>query len=556
MKIVPQTEAVTQPSDGEFIAISVRFLDDGFLQELSERYLIAAPRFSLSNTASSGEAALPLVTDLGHPVGYFIWRPVLPGTAMVSELAPVAALAAGGVIVLILLLVRLLRRSTLELQASEAQAHHLAFHDVLTALPNRALFADRLSQALARARQGETLAVLILDLDRFKQVNDTLGHQAGDMLIREFARRVCHLLGKGDTLARLGGDEFAILLLRVESRSKVEALCAQILDTVRQPFDLLGQQVFVGASIGVALAPEAGLDRADLMRKADIALYHAKDSGRDCHRYFTPSMDETVQLRRQIEEDLRIALTTGEGLQVFYQPEVAPAGHPIVGLEALVRWQHPTRGMILPGQFIPIAEETGLIGPLGEWVLRQACATSRRWPDLFVAVNLSPVQFRTRGFAERLIEIVQESGADPRKLELEVTEGVLLDDEGLARDVLRTLREAGFRIVLDDFGTGYSSMSYLRQFEVDKIKIDQSFVQPIGDATDPDAAVVLEAMVSLGRAMGLTVTAEGVETEEQKRLISALGDAEMQGYLFSHPLPSDRIAALLAGASTSEAEVA
>ncbi|PVE21847.1 hypothetical protein DC522_24340 [Microvirga sp. KLBC 81] len=330
-----------------------------------------------------------------------------------------------------------------------------------------------------------------------------------------------------DTFARLGGDQFAIVQVGIAGEPDVEALCARILETVRRPFNLLGHEVFLGASIGIALAPEAGDERADLLRKADIALYRAKGEGRNCYRYFTPSLDETVQLRSRLEEDLRTALADGEGLQVFYQPEVASAGQPVIGLEALVRWQHPTRGLISPEQFIPIAEETGLIMPLGEWVLRQACIVSRRWPELLMAVNLSPVQVRSSGFAERVIEIVRECGADPRRIEFEITEGTLLDNGEFTGKVLQSLREAGFRIALDDFGTGYSSLNYLRQFEIDKIKIDRSFVQP------------------LGRALGLTVTAEGVETEEQKRLIAAMGASEMQGFLFSQAVPEDWDAGLL-----------
>ncbi|KLK89996.1 hypothetical protein AA309_28020 [Microvirga vignae] len=544
-KIVPLTDAVRQQPGSEFILVSVRFLDGDFLQELSQRHLLKAPRWSRTDTASADEVALPLTTDLGDPAGYLIWRPELPGSRTLWDLAPAAALTGGAIVLVVGLLIWSLRRSTLELQASEAHAHHLAFHDILTGLPNRALFNDRLDQALARTRRGDKVAVLTLDLDRFKPVNDTLGHQAGDALIREFARRVSGLLRTSDTLARLGGDEFAIVQVGIADRSDVEALCTRILKTVRQPFDLFGHEVFVGTSIGVALAPEAGDERIDLLRKADIALYHAKDEGRDCYRYFTSVLDETVQLRRQIEDDLRAALATGEGLQVFYQPEVASAGQPVIGLEALVRWQHPTRGLIPPEQFIPIAEETGLIMPLSEWVLRQACAASRRWPDLFVAINLSPVQFRASGFAEGVIEIVRDCGADPRRIELEITEGILLDSGERAGDVLHVLREAGFRIALDDFGTGYSSLSYLRQFEIDKIKIDRSFVQPLGRATGTDAAAVFRAIVTLGRALGLTVTAEGVETEEQKRLIAAMGASEMQGFLFSRAVSEDRVAGLL-----------
>jgi EAL domain-containing protein (putative c-di-GMP-specific phosphodiesterase class I) len=312
----------------------------------------------------------------------------------------------------------------------------------------------------------------------------------------------------------------------------------------------MGNQIFVGTSIGLVLAPEAGTDRSELLRKADIALYRAKSEGRNCYRVFTPEMDETVNLRRIIEEELRIALATGEGLEVAYQPQIAMSGNSIVGVEALARWRHPARGYIPPSQFIPVAEQTGLIVQLGEWVLRQACLASQRWPDLFVSVNLSPVQFRSCDFANHVISIVRECGADPCRIELEVTESVLLDEECGTAGALRALRSAGFRIALDDFGTGYSSLGYLHRFEVDKIKIDRSFTQSLGQGTK--AAAVIKAIVSLGHAMSLTVTAEGVETEIQKNFLRTAGCNEMQGFLFSKALSQEQITRLLTQSTANE----
>ncbi|MET0428610.1 MAG: EAL domain-containing protein [Microvirga sp.] len=545
MKIVPSSEEVVQAPGDEAILISVRFLDDKFLAELSQRNFIDEPRFSRTQSVRTGERVLPLAHD-GTPVGYFIWRPELPGTKVLWGLGPITALVLGALLVTLVLLVRSLRRSMLELQASEAHAQHLASHDVLTGLPNRAVFDDRLDQALARTRRGEKFAVLALDLDRFKQVNDTLGHQAGDNLIQEFASRLSGLLRPADTVARLGGDEFAVIQAGIVGKRDVDSLCARILSVVRQPFALAGGQSFVGVSIGIVLAPEAGSSRVDLVRKADIALYHAKDQGRDRYRYFAAAMDETVKLRGVIEHELRAALAAGDRLKVFYQPVIEAAGQTIVGLEALVRWQHPVRGLIPPDQFIPIAEATGLIVPLGEWVLRQACAMSLRWPDLFLAVNLSPVQVRSSGFAQRVIAIVEEAGATPRRIELEVTEGVLLENDDIARGALKILRNAGFKIALDDFGTGYSSLSYLRHFEVDKIKIDRSFVQHLGHVADTDSAAIITAIATLGNTIGLTVTAEGVETDDQRRLLSTIGCDELQGYLFSRAVPEDQLAGLFA----------
>jgi diguanylate cyclase (GGDEF)-like protein len=434
------------------------------------------------------------------------------------------------------------QETILELQGSEAQAQHLAFHDALTGLPNRIQFNDRLDKALTRARKGVPVAVLLLDLDRFKHVNDTLGHLAGDALLRELATRLTQIIDENDTIARLGGDEF-VILHNEASFLDVQALCEKVLAAVRTPFDLIGNFAHVGVSIGVTIAPDAGCDRVDLMRKADIALYRAKAEGRDRYCLFTTMMDDKVKLRGAIEEELRAALVTGDGLRVYYQPQVSGRHSTIIGLEALVRWQHPTLGLVSPDQFIGVAESSGLIGQLGEWVLRQACATARRWPHLFIAVNLSPTQFRTFGFADRLIEIVAESGANPQRIELEVTEGVLLDDSEVVSEALAKLRQAGFSIALDDFGTGYSSLSYLRKFEVDKIKIDRSFVQHLGHAVDSTA--IISAVLMLGRAMGLTVTAEGVETQEQHHFLEAAGCNSMQGFLFSKPLPEEEISRLI-----------
>jgi diguanylate cyclase (GGDEF)-like protein len=538
------------PKGSEYLHISIRFLDGGYLQEVSKRNLIEAPRFSRTPAREAGEHAVPLISDNGDLIGYFFWRPELPGTAILHTLAPVTALSALLMILIMTLLARWLRRSMrkqeaimVELQASEAQAQHLAFHDVLTGLPNRALFNERLDQGLLQVRRGEPRAVLLLDLDRFKNINDTLGHFAGDALIREFGSRLTRLVGEGDTVARLGGDEFAILAVNAGNLDEIQALCERILEAMRHPFVLFGNLAYIGVSIGVTIAPEAGLDRGDLLRKADIALYRAKGEGRDCYRLFTPAMDESVKLRGIIEEELRVALATGEGLLVYYQPQVAGADQKVIGLEALVRWQHPTRGLISPEQFVPIAEETGLISQLGEWVLRQACDTARRWPDLFVAINLSPKQIRSNGFADRTLAIIHESGAHPDHIELEVTESVLLKDDNEMHDTLKRLRGAGVRIALDDFGTGYSSLSYLRRFQVDKIKIDRSFIQQLGHTAD--SAAIVTAVVTLGHAMGLLVTAEGVETGEQSDFLAAVGCNALQGYLFSRAVPEEEIASLL-----------
>lgn len=436
-----------------------------------------------------------------------------------------------------------LRAAILRLQASEAQANHLAFHDLLTGLPNRAKFNDHFVRALAAARRGRSCALILLDLDRFKHVNDHFGHLAGDALIQEFAHRLDSLLGERDMVARLGGDEFAVLVDGVRDTADADLFCERIRRAVDRPFQVLGNQAHVGVSMGVVIAPLSGTERTELLRKADIALYAAKGAGRDRHRHFNHEMDAGVRLRAEIEEDLREALANNTGLHMAYQPLVNDHGR-VIGVEALLRWEHPQRGTISPAQLIPIAEETGLIGPLGDWILEQACRASLGWPDLFVAVNFSPVQFRSPQFADRVIGIVAACGADPRRIEIEVTEGVLIDDDENVRGALRRFRAAGLRIALDDFGTGYSSLSYLRRFDVDKIKIDRSFIQHLGQAAD--SAAIITAVITLGHAMGLTVTAEGVETDEQLRFLQQSGCNELQGYYFSAPVSATQVDALLA----------
>ena len=534
--IVSETGTISQAPGSEYLHVSIRYLDGTFLKRLSQIYGIDRPRFS---THRAGAGSFAIRRPNGEVLGFINWVPFEPGKQVEDKMVPVLLLALLVVGILVSLLLSRVRRSRMELEASRAQAQHLAFHDSLTGLPNRALFEDRLEQALARS--DRRVAVLLLDLDRFKNVNDTLGHLAGDALIREFGLRLSCLTRDGDTIARLGGDEFAILI-EDANLERASQLAARIVTEIGLPFDLLGSQAHVGVSIGVALCSEAGMDRLELIRRADIALYRVKEAGRNHYRLFSSEMDASIQLRGTIEEELRDALSTGRGLCIHYQPQVGADGK-IVGLEALVRWNHPLRGLISPEQFIPVAEDTGLIIPLGEWILQQACRVSRRWPTLFVAINLSPTQFRSPGFFDRVRMIVRASGADPRAIQLEVTERLLLDDDDTVKEVLAKLRAARFTIVLDDFGTGYSSLSYLRKFEVDKIKIDQSFIQHLGDASNSGA--IVSAMLALGRAMGLSVAAEGVETEAQRVFLDIAGCREMQGYYFSGAVPQDQLDALL-----------
>ena len=535
------------------VLVNLRYLDNTFLNEASRQNMLTDARIGNDPQLREGETSTPLLDSDGVALSNIFWKPQLPGRSVINLLL----IPAAGVFCVIALLVLVmawrmrglmkrddeqlveLERAHLELKAKEAQAHHLAYHDVLTGLPNRALFGDNADQALLRARHGEEMAVVLLDLDRFKNVNDRFGHLAGDELIREVGSRLHKVLKSKDAVARLGGDEFAILLEGDDLAEGIEPTLERILEELHRPYEVLGNQAHVGVSIGIAVAPEYGTDRTDLMRKADIALYRAKDEGRDCFRYFTDSMDETVQIRAQLEEDLRGCLSSGEGLSVHYQPLVDSDRRKVTGLEALLRWDHPQRGWISPQLFVPVAEETGLISALGDWVIAEACKVARDWPQLSVAINLSPIQFCDEGFAERVCAIVRECGASPRQLEFEVTEGVVLDQNETVRGALRRLRAEGFRIALDDFGTGYSSLSYLREFEVDRIKIDKSFVHSLGQTMDANA--IITAVVTLGHAMGLQVTAEGVETADQEDFLRAAGCNVLQGFLFSKAVPADEL---------------
>jgi len=358
-------------------------------------------------------------------------------------------------------------------------------------------------------------------------------------LIRELAGRLTGLVRSSDCVARLGGDEFAILLCGVASTGDVSGLCERILKSVAHPFELLGNAAFVGVSIGVAIAPESGVDRAEVMRKADIALYRAKFEGRNRFRIFSEEMDHFVQRRQRIEAELREAIDAGNQLKVVFQPIYANGTGTLNSVEALLRWNHPKHGLVPPGIFIPIAEESGLIHAIGDWVLRQSCLAAKRWPVQHIAVNVSPIQFRSPLFAEKVLDTLRETGLDPSRLELEVTESVLLDSAETAMDTFNTLRGAGVRIALDDFGTGYSSLTYLQKFPVDRIKIDRSFVHNL-DANTASHAIV-QAIVDLARAMHVRVTAEGVETTAQRDALQRIGCDDLQGFLLSVPLDPEDI---------------
>jgi diguanylate cyclase (GGDEF)-like protein len=423
----------------------------------------------------------------------------------------------------------------------EAELERLARHDALTGLANRSLFAEKAGAALARMRRhGETFSVLMLDLDRFKTVNDSFGHPVGDALLREIARRLLNTAREVDCVARFGGDEFAVLQAPCkDQKAGVVALSDRILVAVTEPYGVNGRKLILETSIGIALAPQDGDDVDALVKHADLALYRAKTEGRNRYCFFTAAMEAEARNRRELEDDMRKALSRHE-FELHYQTIVNLESRQCCGAEALVRWRHPERGVVVPDQFIPIAEDSGLIVPLGEWILRQACAEAGKWPSRFkVAVNLSPAQFKHGDLLSVLKSALNDTGLPPERLELEITETVLLqnNEENLA--ILREIKNLGVAIVLDDFGTGYSSMTYLQIFPFDRIKIDRTFIQNIMHHA-ADAAIVC-AVAGLGRNLGIATVAEGVETEEQLIAVRAAGCQLAQGYLFSRPVPASEI---------------
>ncbi|MDC4203163.1 MAG: EAL domain-containing protein [Candidatus Manganitrophus sp.] len=431
---------------------------------------------------------------------------------------------------------------------AEERIEHQAYHDALTGLPNRLLLEDRLSVAVAQAhRSGEILAVLLIDLDRFKVINDTLGHPAGDELLREAAARFIRSVREGDTIARMGGDEFAVLLPNLNNDEIALQIADRITSSLREPFHLEGRDLYVTASIGAAVYPHAGVDGRTLLQHADIALYRAKEQGRNTLRYFSPAMNSRAFERLSMESSLREALKREEFL-LYFQPQVDLNGGEIIGFEALIRWQRPEIGTISPAEFIPLAEETGLILPIGEWVLRSACAQNVAWqragfPPTRIAVNLSVRQFHRENLVDTVTRALQESGLAPQYLELEITESVLMGKEMSILLMLRKLTDMGIQLSIDDFGTGYSSLAYLRRFPIAKLKVDQIFVRNL--TTDPNDAVIARTVVGMAHSLRLKALAEGVETEAQLAYLRSIGCDQMQGYLFSRPLPVEEATRLL-----------
>ncbi|MDP3691584.1 EAL domain-containing protein [Bradyrhizobium sp.] len=426
-----------------------------------------------------------------------------------------------------------------ERRRADERIAHLAHYDALTDLPNRVLFRDQMERELQRTRHGEQFALLYIDIDEFKGINDSLGHHVGDELLMAVAGRIRNCLGESDLIARLGGDEFAVIQTGIGSVRDVVEFVTRIHEAIRQPYQCLGHQLSTDASIGIALAPQDGTDLDQLIKNADLAMYGAKAGGRRTHRFFEPAMDACAKARLAMEQDLRQALVDG-GFEIHYQPLVDLVSDEVTGCEALLRWRHPERGMISPAEFIPVAEDTGLIVELGEWVLRTACTEATAWPDhIRIAVNVSPVQLKCPTLALKIVNALENSGLRANRLEIEITEAVLIRDDETALAILHQLRDIGVRIALDDFGTGFSSLSYLKRFPFDKIKIDSCFISDITEVNGSSA--IVQAVVNIAASRNMTTTAEGVETQEQKKLLRALGCTQMQGYLFSAAKPGPEV---------------
>jgi diguanylate cyclase (GGDEF)-like protein len=542
------TATLVQPDFGKIlpkgdrapIVVTARPIDQALLSAFSARYLLNEPLLLPPTVQPDKRQQIVLRDADGAGLVALSWVPRAPGTDLRRMIQwPLL----GGIGLMGLLAFMVMRRGgaiVSELIASEARSRHLAFHDQLTQLPNRAMLFERLRQMLAQLTQGDQkLAVICVDLDRFKDVNDTLGHHAGDCLIQTVATRLREACGHSAMVARLGGDEF-ILLYRCGNVREVAALADQIVASVSEQIVSEFGRIEVGCSLGVAIIDHGGVEPSEALRWADVAMYKSKDRGRGCVTFFEPEMDDALRARRALESDLREAMSDGS-LHMVYQPQVDRGGQ-VTAVEALVRWNHPARGAIPPGIFVPLAEETGLILPLGEFVLRRVFAETSGWGGLRVGINVSAVQLRSNGFAALVTRLIAQAGVDPANYEIELTETALLGDDPVTAANVEALKRLGFSIALDDFGTGYSSLSVLQRFSVNRIKIDRSFVCALDESGEGETLV--DAMIKLARSLGLSVIAEGVETEGQRERLLACGCREFQGYLTGMPQDANAIASL------------
>ncbi|PZM13711.1 EAL domain-containing protein [Rhizobium tubonense] len=544
--IVSDSGKVEQVPGTEVLHIAVRYLDGNFLTMLEREYLFQNMRFAWSAKDADELSSSALVGTSG-PIGYLTWTPFEPGAGVRATLEPVLALSAFVLLGGVSALSAIIWRRSMKLAESQAKLSHLAHHDTLTGLPNRATFNQRLKSALGAAASNR-VSVLFLDLDRFKYVNDTLGHAVGDKVIMQVASRLQEIVGDA-MVARLGGDEFTVLLEGV-SAPDIKEICGKLIAAVREPFDIAGQPVLIGLSIGVAMTDKDRPDGADLTRRADIALYHAKSAGRNQFAIFGTHMDAVIQARADLERDLRVAVESRTQIEVHYQPVYSALEQRITSVEALARWRHPTRGMIPPDVFITVAEEIGLIERLGKTIVEEACRTAKQWHEVSLSVNASAIELRSPAYPLQIAALLHRLEFDPSRLEIEITESALTDDTGQCEKNIGAMREMGIRFALDDFGTGFSSFGRLQSLDVDRIKIDRCFISGFGKPGGSEA--IVEAIIGLARAKGLKTTAEGIETAEQNLLLRKLGCDEMQGFLLSKPLTGEAVSSLLAMSETSD----
>ncbi len=538
---VGEPDAADGPSGRRRIyAVTVDLLNADLFRELGRTFKPAA--FKLVEGIAPKQDNGVAVADLADGRALSVtWPPARPGRALLARVAPPVALLSSTLLLMCGVLLVQTRRTARALARSEAEANALAAQDALTGLANRGHFIAALDRSVSDLAEGETLALLFLDLDGFKDINDTLGHAAGDTLLRIVAARLQGCVGGDSLVARFGGDEF-VLMAWPDGQRRLPDLMEGILAAMRAPMAFDGVELQVGASIGAAVAPIDAATGPELMRLADIALYRAKAEGRGSAVRFEPSFEREVRRRRTIELELASAIDTGQ-LALVYQPQVDVENERIVGFEALVRWDHPRRGRLMPGDFLPVVEGTPLITRLDDWVLRNACLQARDLAGVTLAVNMSPVSLRTAGIADHVVQALETAGFDPQRLEIEITESAIIGTDRQVNEALTQLRAIGVRLALDDFGTGHASLVHVRRFPITKIKIDRSFISNLG--VERDAAAIVEYVVRLGRSLGITLTAEGVETREQLRFLRAFGAQQAQGYLFSPPLPLAAAAALL-----------
>jgi diguanylate cyclase (GGDEF)-like protein len=529
------------PRDLTMLVFAKR-LDQKFLDRMGHDYLLSDLAISFDEQHGK-EASIPLMTQNRMYLGTISWSPPKPGNQLLSFIVPPLGLALLVLAAFSVLVVRNARRSTTALEESATRVSHLAHYDALTSLPNRVLFRERLDTALSStSSQTSPVAVICLDLDNFKEVNDSLGHAAGDQLLQQVSERLKSCISYNDMVARLGGDEFAVIQIGSSQPQDAEELSRKLIESVRTPFIVEEHTLHIGVSVGIALADTTDGVPERLLKNADIALYRAKQGGRATYRIFEAQMDAELQERRGLEYDLRQAVLKNE-LELHYQPLIDLENQTVAAVEALVRWRHPVRGLVSPADFIPLAEETGLIVAIGEWVLETACSQALNWDRLRIAVNLSPVQFRNRELVETVRQVLQRTGLDPERLELEITESILINDAAAALEILNGLKSLGVKIAMDDFGTGYSSLGYLNSFPFDKIKIDRSF---IGDLSDTEkSGAIVKSVISLGQSLKMVTTAEGVETSEQAAFLREQGCDQVQGFYFSKPVVAAELSAFV-----------